>query len=115
MFRCLLVGVLASPTAISPQLRDFIGVRMEITEAAVHSPSRASDTAFGDALAPLISGLRWLSRLAANHPVAGGKRKEQTDVGNEVQQRGVLKPTPQNWNSSGESKLWRESKIWKLL
>ena len=60
LFRCLLVGVLTVPASVSPQLRSFIGIRMEIAEAAFRSPSHASRTVFLGALAPLSCGYRWL-------------------------------------------------------
>jgi len=44
---------------------------MEITEAAFHRPSRASRTVFGDALAPLFSGLQRLKLLAELFSKAG--------------------------------------------
>jgi len=33
---------------------------MEIAKAAFHRPSRASRAIFGDTLAPLLGGFRWL-------------------------------------------------------
>jgi len=60
MFRCLLVGLLTVPAPVSPQLCSFIGIRMEIAEAALHSPSRASPAVSGDALTPFLGGFQWL-------------------------------------------------------
>jgi hypothetical protein len=60
MFCCLLVGLLTPPAAISAQLRSFVGVRVEITETALHRPSRASRTIFGDTLASLFGYFQWL-------------------------------------------------------
>jgi len=50
------------PTSATPQLHSFIGVRMEIAEAALHRPSRASRTVFGDTLASLLGGFQWLTQ-----------------------------------------------------
>ena len=56
-FRWLLEGVLTPQTTATPQLYSLIGVRMEIAEAAFHSPSR---TVSSDALASLSPGFRQL-------------------------------------------------------
>jgi len=41
------------PASITSELRSFIGIRMEIAEAAFHSPSRASRTVLRDAFAAM--------------------------------------------------------------
>jgi|SRR5215813_1221204 len=50
------------------------GICMEIAEAAFHRPSRAGHAAFGDALASLSGGFRWL-KLYGRWPLVSAVRK----------------------------------------
>ena len=52
--------LLTPPASLSPQLRGLIGIRMEVAEAALHRPSRARRTTFGDTFASLFIRFRWL-------------------------------------------------------
>jgi len=72
-FLWLLEGVVTPQTYAAPQLDSFIGVRMEIAEAAFRSPSRTSRAVFLCALAPLSWGYRWLKlylRRIPSHAVS---------------------------------------------
>jgi hypothetical protein len=55
-FRWLLEGVLTPQTPAALQLHSFIGVGMEVAEAALHRPSRAWHTASSNAFATLSGG-----------------------------------------------------------
>jgi hypothetical protein len=76
----LLVGVLALPTPIATLLRGFVGVRVEIAEAAFHRPSRARLAASSNALAMPSCALEWLKLLVVDHVVPVNQRMGNSQV-----------------------------------